>query len=1046
MQPGDRVRLITNPSRVGVLTNDAPIGEGRREKRRVLFPDGEETVLLGSLERVLLEVRDPSLLMQRGQYAGVKDLRGAITFHRLTGKLANLIYSLNTTNTRFLPYQFKPVLQYLDSPSRGLVIADEVGLGKTIEAGLIWTELRARQDARRLLVVCPAMLTDKWCRELEHRFGVQAKAVNANQLLDELRQAKADRYREFALVISMQGSRPPRGWDDDKAPSKSAAAELARFLQEQAIGPDEPLLDMVVVDEAHYLRNSHTLAHKFAKLLRPNCDGMVLLSATPIQMRSTDLFNLLHLLDQDAFPHEWTYDLSVRANAPLVALRDRLRRELVSAADFREALQQAISLRWYEGSQQVQHLMQNLPTDEVLASPAGRAEFAELVDKLNPRAKVVTRTLKRDVHELRVQRDPHVVKVQMRRAERDFYDAVTEAVRAYCEDMDVADSFLLTIPQRQMSSCMAAACQSWARGKGEAEDEADFLAELTEGQEDALEAPEGKAAPDARSGLMQTLHQVANVPGLAAELSQHDSKFDHLVDGLAAYWRAHPGKKVVLFAFYKGTLYHLAKKLAAKGVIAAILHGGLDKQSILKGFEDPDGPLVLLSSEVAAEGVDLQFSSLLINYDLPWNPAKLEQRIGRIDRIGQEAPKILIWNLVYADTLDDRVHTRLLERLNVFKAALGAMEDTLGQEVKKLTRNLLSHRLNAAEEVEQIEQTAMALEQQRRDQLELDEKASNLLGHGDFIQNKARAARDLGRFVRGEDLYFYVKDYLERTYPGSRVMVDDQLPRKGRVELSVIGRVEFDAFLREYRLLGKTSLLAEAPKIVCFDNQSGDTPRDLEKITQDHPLVRFISERQKAAGKGLAYFPTSAICVPAAGAVGVKPGVYVYVVRRWSFGGPRVVERLVYEVRDLDTGTPLDEDLAEAFVNNALLTGDDWFDAARNSLNHQRVAEMQDRCMEAIELRVASMAAMQTRANRDRIREMTSAIEKEVERRTKQIEELLARLRAANEGRNKGLIKINESKLEKLKQKFEEKLVVLQRQEAEGDPGADVSSGVINVQ
>ena len=158
MNPGDKVRLIANPGRVGVVGNETD-GPAHRLRLLVNFLDGDEQfVLKGSLEKVEKEQAGPYQLMASGRYGRVSDLRGAITYYRLSGKLANLIYSLNTTNTQFLPYQFKPVLQFLDSPSSGILIADEVGLGKTIEAGLIWTELRARQDARRLLVVCPAML------------------------------------------------------------------------------------------------------------------------------------------------------------------------------------------------------------------------------------------------------------------------------------------------------------------------------------------------------------------------------------------------------------------------------------------------------------------------------------------------------------------------------------------------------------------------------------------------------------------------------------------------------------------------------------------------------------------------------------------------------------------------------------------------------------------------------------------------------------------------------------------------------------------------
>lgn len=1045
LQPGDRVCLRDNPSRVGVLTNDPPTGEGRRQKRVVLFPDGEVSVLVGSLEKVQVDARDAHTLMKRGSYAGVQDLRGAITYYRLSGKLANLIYSLNTTNTRFLPFQFKPVLQYLDSPSRGLIIADEVGLGKTIEAGLIWTELRARQDAKRLLVVCPSMLVTKWCLELENRFGVPAKEVKAKELLTELTRASQDPYREFALVVSMQGTRTPKGWDDEEDPSQAPAAELARFLKDQDMSGEEPLIDLVVVDEAHYLRNADTQSHRFAKLLRPVSDGMVLLSATPIQMASTDLFNLLHLLDEDAFPLKWTYDMSVNANAPLVDLRDRLLAGAVSSADFQAALQQAIDLRWFEGSEQIRHLMQNLPTDAELRTPSGRAEYAELVDKLNPRAKVITRTLKRHVQELRVQREPVIIRVEMSALERTFYEQVTDAVREHCERKDVSEGFLLTIPQRQMSSCMAAASQRWLSDATSQEDEGEFLAELGVGEDRNDETITAPAVLAPVGTLIQTLKRVASSLGSARTLAANDSKFEELYANLKVYWRDHPNKKVVLFAFFKGTLYHLQCKLMERGVTCAVLHGGMDKQAVLKSFESEGGPQILLSSEVASEGVDLQFSSLVINYDLPWNPARIEQRIGRIDRIGQEAPKILIWNLVYADTLDERVYVRLLDRLNIFRTALGAMEDILGEEVRQLTTDLLSHKLTAEAETRRIEQTAMALARQQRDEAELDEKATQLLGHGDFIQNKAKAAHDLGRYVRGDDLYFFVKDYLEKEYPGSRVLTDDRQPRTGAIELSVNAKVEFDAFLREVRMIGKTTLLAQEPLTVCFDNHTGAAPRGIERITQDHPLVRFISERQKATRRGAIYHPTSALAVPASSVPPASPGTYVYVIKRWSFSGPRDVERLVYEVRQLETGEALNEDQAEALVNNAVLSGGDWYAEALNTLDHGLVAQLQDACDEAIETRYKSSKAQHQRFSRDRIREMKAALEQDLDRHRKRSQETIERYLSKNRPQLKGLIKAQENKIKQLEQKYEQRLISLEQKEGEDLHPTDVSSGVIRV-
>lgn len=1045
MNPGDRVRLIDNPSRVGVLTSDPPTGEGRRRRLVVAFPDGVEPVLAGALERVETEITDPYLLMQRGDYGGAAHLRGAITLARLSGRLANLIYSLNTTNTKFLPYQFKPVLQFLDSPSRGIVIADEVGLGKTIEAGLIWTELRARQDARRLLVVCPAMLREKWCAELANRFGVKAQVVDAAELLRHLESAQAERTEEFALVASIQGLRPPRDWNDEESPSKSSAAKLARFLE--AASDDEPLLDLVVVDEAHYLRNADTQAHRFAALLRPVSDGLALLSATPIQMKSTDLFNLLHLLDEDAFPFEWTYDLSVEANAPIVALRDRLKHDAsVTREEFTQALQKSMDLSWFEDSEQIKHLLKYLPTDDELQSVRARAEYAELLDRLNPRAKVITRTLKRDVDELRVTREPRTLKVAMSPLERKFYEGVTEAVRRYCESADVSEGFLLTIPQRQMSSCMAASCLGWKTRLDE-QDEA-FQETVSELQGDSVELESEPVVPTRkRSGeLLSILGGIAHHCGDYDSLAAQDSKFEVFLSSLKGYWLENPGKKVILFAFYRNTLYYLSKRLAAVGVGSVVLHGGMDKGEVLRSFEEDESVHVLLSSEVASEGVDLQFSSLLVNYDLPWNPARIEQRIGRIDRIGQVASKILIWNMVYENTLDERVYERLLERLNIFQQALGNMEELLGEEVRKLTIDLLSHQRTPEQELRRIEDAAMALENLRLKEEELNARASQLLGHGDYIQNKVKAAMDLGRYICGDDLYYFIKDYLEKTFPGSRVIVNDEPVRKGSVELSIEARVAFNSFLADARLLGRTSILDNRPKQLWFDNQVGHAPRDVEKVTQDHPLVRFVAEQQKIRNVKESYYPTSALLLSVNRILGVARGTYVYVVMRWTFSGPKPTERLVFDARCLETGQALDPDVAESFVSAAAIHGVDWQAAAKNVLDHGYAAALQDDCRAAIEAHFDSSLGAQLRENRDRIREMNAALDADMARRRRAAKERIERYERSNNPRHKGLLGMERTKLARLERKYEERKHENSLSEELDPRQKDVSSGVIRVE
>jgi superfamily II DNA or RNA helicase len=1004
----------------------------------VNFLDGDEQfVLAGALEKMEKESLGPYDLMARGRYGRAADLRGAITYYRLSGKLANLIYSLNTTNTQFLAYQFKPVLQFLDSPSNGILIADEVGLGKTIEAGLIWTELRARQDARRLLVICPAMLREKWKRELSDRFGVHAEIVDAQELLSKLEATRQRPQDAYALIASLQGTRPPKGWNDRDEPSQSATAKLARFLEDTEL--DEPLIDMVVIDEAHYLRNQETQTHRFGTLLRPVTQSMVMLSATPIQLRNRDLFNLLHLLDADAFPFEYSFDQSLRANAPVVLLRDRVLNSTVTQTEFIEALDDALAERFFDDNEQLEFLHSNPPSDAMLASPRGRSEIADQLDRINPLTKVVTRTLKRDVQENRVERMPKVIKATMSGVEAAFYSQVTERVREFCEALEISEGFMLTIPQRQMASCMAAACQGWIDkvGKGTNDEMAETVYEIY-GDEDP-------PAERANLGmLLRELVAIARSVGNYQALFDNDTKYQSLVKNLHNYWVKYPGKKVVLFSFYRNTLYYLAKRLKSDGFDSVVVHGGMDKQEALDRFEHPSGPNILLSSEVAAEGVDLQFSSLVVNYDLPWNPAKIEQRIGRIDRIGQEESQILIWNLVYEDTVDDRVYVRLLERLTTFRQALGSMEAVLGDEIRELGYELLSHKLTPQQELERINRTSVTIETNSRQQELLEEEATHLIAHGEFIQNKVNAARELGRYIRGDDLLAYVKDFLDRNYAGTCMLAANGNPMEMRLDLSTEGRVHFSDFLQVNRLSGKTGVLSTSPPVLLFENKLGKTKAGVEKVTQDHPLVRFVAEKLRAAGAGPGYFPVSAVELMSNTTTSQPPGIYVYFVMRWSVSGSRDIERLEYLVKGLDNSSLIDGDAAELMVNTAALEGRDWLGAAMH-VDSQQAASLQDTCRSELEERFRAFAAAQKREDADRIRLMVRSLEHHLENKKRKSQELIAGYSASGDARRVRMIPAERGRLNKEMQRVEGRIAELRLKEDLKAHDSAVSGGVIRI-
>lgn len=1031
--PGVRVRLKDNPQRMGIVGQDTE-GSGRRLRLQVVLFDGTEDHFPPSaLELVNQDSTSPTACFKSGRYALVNNLRSTITYNRLSGRLANLIYSLNTTNTDFYAHQFKPVLQFLDSPNSSILIADEVGLGKTIEAGLIWTELRARVDARRLLVLCPAVLRNKWREELLHRFDVKAEIVDANELLDRFESVQSKPNQEFALIASMQGLRPPQ--DYESLDNQRSSAKLARFL-ENAVQSDSHLMDLLIIDEAHYLRNEGTKTNKLGQLLREHAASLVLLSATPIQLGETDLFNLLRLLDESIFPDPYLFQLSMSVTRPIVQLRDTVLQGLATRKSFCEAIQEALANDFLSENKQLAAFLKKPPSNADLKDPAKRSEIANRLDKVHPLSKLVTRTLKRDVQENRVLRAPSDFRAPLNEIETRFYNDVTHEVRDYCEKNGLLAGFILTMPQRQMVSSMPAACRAWQEKitTGQISGFSETLSEITDELDDApIEEP------SALNSMIENLVSIAQEAGGYEKLKEFDSKYTILADNLRKYSLTHAGEKVVLFSFFRHTLSYLHERLTADGFSCIVLQGGSDKKKTLDVFSAVDGPQILLSSEVGSEGIDLQFSSLLINYDLPWNPMRIEQRIGRIDRLGQKADKILIWNLMYANTIDERIYDRLLDRLDIFKQAFGSMEDVLGGEIQKMTRDLFRHQLTPDEELRRIEQSTLALEAVQQKQQELETRAPDLVAHGDFIINKVRAAKELGRYIQSEDLYAYVTDYICSEFQGTRLVHHDSVLQKYDLELSIDLRIQLADFIQKNNLQQQTGLLTGRPLPIVFENAYQGHTDEYERIHQEHPLVRFVTEQLSKPEHAQKRYPISAVQL---NSDDFDKGIYVFLVSRWSFSGAETQERLIYTVQNLDAQAPIDDDLAEKLVNIAAINGTDWT-AAGNLVDKERVVDVFFDCKDLIQDRFKDSEQAMLNENNDRVNLMIKII---VERNNFEIKKQQARINEALTSGHENKIRLIpavKGKIKKNQQLVEQRIAELQHKKKLEAANHFVTAGVI---
>ena len=909
--PGCRVRLKHDPGRIGIITgNTRKIRDLCRWQ--VAFPEGDQYVPEDQLEVVTQGGEDALDQLERGRFGDELDLRRTITHTRLTGRLADVIYSMETTGTDFYAHQFKPVVKLMNSVSRGILIADEVGLGKTIEAGLIWTELRTRLDFRRLLVLCPAVLCEKWQRELRNRFGVEADIMDAKATLSRLRgTSKYD--GNFAIIASLQGLRPRKGWSErDRNNKGGAASQLARFLEDRSV--DDPIIDLCIIDEAHYLRNRETMTSVLGRLMRAVSDYIVLLSATPIHLRSTDLHELVKLIDEDTFERPGMFERVLEANEPLVRARELVLHgskdpNLKTRSLIERELRYASNYVLLKGSQQLRDLIEEKVWEKDL-KPDVVAHLAERLDRVNLLGHAVTRTRKRDVEMQRVIREVNAQVVSLHPAEADFYNAVTEVVREYCMQRDAHEGFLLVTPQRQMSSSMPAALRLWQ-------------------QEEVVEKNVVGEDPDEydrpiRAELKKRARELGNLD----ELWRNDSKYKTLRSNLQSLFSKDHYEKIIVFSYFHATLQYLSERLEKDGIRTIMLHGGMpDKDAIITEFRKSRNDNVLLSSEVGSEGIDLQFARIVINYDLPWNPMRVEQRIGRIDRLGQQAPKINVWNLFYENTIDARIYYRLFERLRIFEGALGSLEPVLGKMIRELERDLFSELLTPQEEEERIEQTRQAIENRRLIEDDLESQASHLTAYGDYILNQVKAARDLHRSISAQDIQSYVTDFFGIHYQGSDFKQTTNDPMRFDVSLSIDAKYDFERFLKKQRLTGMTKLIRDTvSKVKCrFENTAvPDLQSREEIISQFHPLVRFVGERLNAPEEQRR--PAVAIRLTTKDLKSdFAPGCYVFSVQRWSVQGLRDMERLYYAAVPLSAGSdvlkPID---AERLIITAASQGDAW--------------------------------------------------------------------------------------------------------------------------
>ncbi|MEU9647367.1 helicase-related protein [Streptomyces sp. NPDC048110] len=763
--PGDLVRLAgrreaftvikVTPTRDGGVQYRLQDAAGRR---RMAFEE--------DLEALPPSTEDPEDWILRPP-APADRTALALTLAKLSTPLTDVVYSYQSSRTVFRPYQFRPVLRLMSSDRQRLLIADEVGLGKTIEAGLIWNELEQRTHLRRSsgrrggthfrgLVVCPAALVTKWQNEMRDRFDRQLRVLDKEGMAELVELFRSgDTSEPFAGVVSLERLR--------RAGQLDELAEL------------QPRFDLVIVDEAHYLRNASSRSHTAAALLADWADALIFLSATPLNLGNQDLYNLVHLLDEASFPEPKVFENQLEPNRHLNAVAVGLAEGVADTPDGARSLHSRLMRVPTSAHGKITarrpefgRLRELLRTGAPL-SPQQRAEARRCIAELNALAGIVNRTRKADTPDRKALREAKDVAVHWTPQERAFYDGLHAWCLERAARSGMAAAFAAQMWLRQAASCIPAMQQrlrerfSPRPAEEEAAEELLYDSEVVDDSEDAPNSSRTRSATSPESLARELAEQADNLSTLRPLLRELpvDTKFEQF-KGMLRGARDKGMRQAMVFSFFTRTLEYLEERLTPEFKVR-VMHGKTppaERERIMKDFRAGAFDLLLVS-EVGSEGLDFEFCNVLVNYDLPWNPMRVEQRIGRLDRFGQQHEKIFIFNMQVPGTIETDIFQRLYARIGVFQDSIGELEPILRGRLKELHRIVLDPHLSPEQRRRQVDRIAVAQVDREKDLESLNEAQALLTGlDGLLIEGFDETSPGKGRYLGPREIRGLVECFL----------------------------------------------------------------------------------------------------------------------------------------------------------------------------------------------------------------------------------------------------------------------------------------------
>ncbi|MDD3081620.1 MAG: SNF2-related protein [Desulfobacterales bacterium] len=724
--------------------------------------------------------------------------------------------TLISAKVDLLPHQVVLVHRVANARPKRFLVADEVGLGKTIEAALLLRELASRGELTRAIMIVPAGLVENWRRELNDVFNLDFEVFGSEgDVTDRKSNSFAKHNRLIASVDTLK--RPARV-------KKLLAA---------------PRWDLVVFDEAHHLsvyRNGNkvkkTENFKLAEAIRDHCRDLILLSATPHQGDHFRFWMLIRLLSPELFDSD--QDM-VRNRHRLNAVVIRRTKADACAQDGSPLfVRRMVYTEGFELSEREKEfynaLLDYLRDGYNLAAQQGNkgralgfvmtvfqkiaaSSFAAIRSTLQRRLLMLTiqEGIERD--ELLDVDGRNRVFEEARRIVHEIYAIPFDSMGNAQTEQILSDAKYQLLKKRSEALAFAATAESYSDLECEAGADEESAATLA-----------AVALPEERQRILDLLAQFP--VGI-------ESKTSVLVHALRQIWHQNPQEKAVIFATYLGTVEAIKRQLdqvfpeAGVDVLKGGDHGA--KTAAQKRFRRKDGPKVLVCTAAGREGINLQFARILFNFDLPWNPMDLEQRIGRIHRYGQESTA-QVYNIVATDTIEGQIFLLLEEKLGDIARTLGKVDEQ-GQIAEDLRTQVLGQ-LSSALSYDRLYQDAISDPTLKRTREELEVAMSN-----------ANLARQV---------VFELFQDLDRFNLGDYQKFDDQ----GRGMQRLVGFVSRSARLSDWTFClqdeVKWALAKNGGPSVTFtiDRDKALQDENLQLLGLEHPIVSQMMRQYSAAEAG----------------------------------------------------------------------------------------------------------------------------------------------------------------------------------------------------